>query len=410
MKSVPWRPLILAFVFTVRATAAHTQPYTVVELGPPAGHDSAFASDINNRLQIVGSAGDQVILWDGIGVPPRAVGVTTVATPLKINDRGSIAGLHSVPGRQFQPFVLAGGVLYHPTFPADEAFPQPTVLLENDVLILNSNTRSWATFNETAYDLTALTGARIFAANSAGLIGGQVGDEPYLRYPDGRVVIPWSGPSSGVTRIGPAGHFAGTSPPGLLYYGLPDGSITTIAIPSLFPFTGLQITDINGRGDLVGNRSFTFRFISENTPYLYKNTRLIDLNTATMNYPLRLFVASAINDAGYIVASAIVSASGSLVVTRPVVLIPAPPRAPGSLVFSLSGRTVTLSWQEPIGALDYVIEVGSASGASNLLVAPIGPDTRLTAMAPPGRYFVRVRARNDVGLSDASSEVMIDVP
>jgi hypothetical protein len=71
---------------------------------------------------------------------------------------------------------------------------------------------------------------------------------------------------------------------------------------------------------------------------------------------------------------------------------------------------VTLTWQAPVGALDYVIEVGSFSGGAKLMSAPIGPDTRLTATAPPGRYHVRIRARNDVGLGAASSEIVIDVP
>ena len=79
-------------------------------------------------------------------------------------------------------------------------------------------------------------------------------------------------------------------------------------------------------------------------------------------------------------------------------------------MFSISGRTVTLTWQEPVGALDYVIEVGSFSGGTNLISAPIGPHTSLTATAPPGRYYVRVRARNDVGLGAASVEAVIDVP
>jgi hypothetical protein len=88
MKRVPYLRLILAWLFSVGATSVHAQPYTVVELSPPAGQNSALASDINNRGQVVGLAGDEVVLWDVIGALPRAVGVNGVSSLPKINERG----------------------------------------------------------------------------------------------------------------------------------------------------------------------------------------------------------------------------------------------------------------------------------------------------------------------------------
>jgi hypothetical protein len=57
-----------------------------------------------------------------------------------------------------------------------------------------------------------------------------------------------------------------------------------------------------------------------------------------------------------------------------------------------------------------MVEVGSQSGATDLLVIETGAATTLSAIAPPGRYFVRVRGRNAGGLGMASGEIEIIVP
>jgi hypothetical protein len=88
------------------------------------------------------------------------------------------------------------------------------------------------------------------------------------------------------------------------------------------------------------------------------------------------------------------------------------PAAPGPLSFTQAGSFVTLNWGAPGGspaASGYILEVGSVSGASNLLSFDTGSTaTTLSASAPPGRYFVRVRSRAGC-VGPASNEVMIDV-
>jgi hypothetical protein len=89
-----------------------------------------------------------------------------------------------------------------------------------------------------------------------------------------------------------------------------------------------------------------------------------------------------------------------------------PCQAPGSaapFTFSQSGAMVVLVWSRAAGAQDYVIEVGSSSGLSNILVAPVGAGTTLTAMAPPGVYYARIRARNACGLGPASNEIVVTI-
>jgi hypothetical protein len=91
-----------------------------------------------------------------------------------------------------------------------------------------------------------------------------------------------------------------------------------------------------------------------------------------------------------------------------------PPGAPTSLTFQRSGNRVTLNWAAPAtgpSATGYVIEVGTASGLANLLAVPIpSAVTTVTAVAPPGVYYVRVRASNGAGAGPASNQVAITVP
>jgi hypothetical protein len=77
------------------------------------------------------------------------------------------------------------------------------------------------------------------------------------------------------------------------------------------------------------------------------------------------------------------------------------------------GRVVTLTWASPTvgaGPFSYTIDAGSASGLSNVLVAPVGGITSISVAAPPGTYFVRVRASNGCATSSGSNERTIVVP
>lgn len=62
-------------------------------------------------------------------------------------------------------------------------------------------------------------------------------------------------------------------------------------------------------------------------------------------------------------------------------------------------------------ATEYSVEAGDAPGLANLAVLPTGSAaTSFVVSAPPGRYFVRVRALNAYGLSVASHDVELRVP
>ena len=89
-----------------------------------------------------------------------------------------------------------------------------------------------------------------------------------------------------------------------------------------------------------------------------------------------------------------------------------PPDAPSNLTVATLGNVVTLNWSGPAGgcpATGYVVQAGSAPGASDLALFDVGAATSLTVAAPPGTYHVRVIARNAFGNSAPSNEVAVPV-
>jgi hypothetical protein len=86
------------------------------------------------------------------------------------------------------------------------------------------------------------------------------------------------------------------------------------------------------------------------------------------------------------------------------------PGAPTGLTRQVRGNQVTLTWSGVSTAASYIIEAGSRAGASDIVVFDTrSTTTTLTANAPNGLYFVRVRARNAVGTGGSSNEIAVGV-
>ena len=87
------------------------------------------------------------------------------------------------------------------------------------------------------------------------------------------------------------------------------------------------------------------------------------------------------------------------------------PESPQNLHFTQRGPVVGLFWTAATSGArpsQFVIEVGSASGLADLYVASLS-GTSLETPAPPGVYFVRVRAANMCGVSSSSAEKIVVV-
>jgi hypothetical protein len=71
---------------------------------------------------------------------------------------------------------------------------------------------------------------------------------------------------------------------------------------------------------------------------------------------------------------------------------------------------VTVAWDAVSGAESYLIEVGSASGLSNIAILPVAVTTLSVGGAPSGTYFLRVRAVAGGITGAASTEIGLVVP
>ena len=88
------------------------------------------------------------------------------------------------------------------------------------------------------------------------------------------------------------------------------------------------------------------------------------------------------------------------------------PIAPTGLTAAVVGRRVLIGWTAPAGggpAVDYVMEVGSATGLSDIAGQTVAIPAFTFEPVPDGVYFIRVRARNAAGAGEPSAETMLAV-
>lgn len=86
------------------------------------------------------------------------------------------------------------------------------------------------------------------------------------------------------------------------------------------------------------------------------------------------------------------------------------PGAPRNLTASVTGRDVSLRWQNVGDATSFVLDIGLAPGRTDFSVYRDGSTTASFSGAPPGRFYVRVRGANAFGAGRASSEAVVTVP
>jgi hypothetical protein len=96
-----------------------------------------------------------------------------------------------------------------------------------------------------------------------------------------------------------------------------------------------------------------------------------------------------------------------LIVGRGCIAAPLPP---AGLVASVSGRTISAQWTASSHATDYVGEVGTTPGGTDLRNGAIGSATPAAAGdVGAGTFYIRVRAKNTCGVSGPSNEIVVVV-
>jgi hypothetical protein len=93
----------------------------------------------------------------------------------------------------------------------------------------------------------------------------------------------------------------------------------------------------------------------------------------------------------------------------PAVLVRSP-FAPTNVTSTVTGSTVQLAWKDPGDTTEFELEFGFAPG-QRAGSARLGRATSIAIPGvPPGVYYVRVKALNEVGPSPASADVRVVVP
>ena len=405
-------------------SAAYPQSYRVVE--PPLV--GIQTHDVNDSLRAVGvldvGGRDVALTWQGSDLRVLSA-VGPDASDLHINNTGMIAGVRDIDGDTRHQAVFVCD--YNGNGYTETAFPLLTTaringLTDSGIVLIDISyfrpdrfsvydQRDFALYRGQVYELSISRDISNVIdigedgralVQDRGVLGGR-----YLRWPDGRTAFPWPAPTP-INAIGEGGHFAGAScctPSGAstVSFGIDNRGVSTLGVQG-----NLQVRDINRAGDFVGYVYFTRE---EDRPndygYVVRSGAFIDLNSLVSIPGYHVLLATRITGTGAILAY--IAPVGWWISTGTVVLAPGAPAAPERPAFTVSGGIVTLQWEAAPSALDYVVEAGSAPGLADLYNAPVGPGTFLTTPAPPGRYYVRVRARGAGGTSEPSTEMVIDV-
>jgi hypothetical protein len=77
-----------------------------------------------------------------------------------------------------------------------------------------------------------------------------------------------------------------------------------------------------------------------------------------------------------------------------------------------NGNTISVTWSTPAGGpvASYTLQVGTVSGASNLVNGSVGLTNGVSAAVGAGPYFIRVIANAACGSGASSNQVSITVP
>ena len=90
--------------------------------------------------------------------------------------------------------------------------------------------------------------------------------------------------------------------------------------------------------------------------------------------------------------------------------------SPSAFDVQWSGTKATLTWvasaadSADLVPSNYVLEAGTGPGLADIAAIPLNTATSFSADIPAGVYYVRVRARNDRGISDPTRDIILAAP
>jgi hypothetical protein len=394
------RVVMLCALVLVLSGPAGAQTFHVVNLDP-----SLVLFDINSDLAGVGvQRGDSFTPFlyrpSGTQLFPQFAGLM----PLRINNAGVVVGLK--PGAVVFRAGSQGSGFAEIAVEANQ-MPGVLALTEGGLALLFTSVRGrianvftgyflWDGLDVvsvvSAYDLPG--SARVVTVGEDGTIGGAVDGMPFLKRRGAPLSRPWSG-SGTVSAIGSSGHVVGIEGADTVILKKPDGTVRRYA--------GLHnaiVHGVNSSGDFVGVFDNVARSRTEG--FLVRNEQLVSLDASFGSPDEYVGSAHDISDSGAIVAHV------GPHFGRYVLMVPALP-APAGVAVTVVGRFVSVTWQPVTGATDYIVEAGSLPGSSDFFNSAVGPALSVGGTVPPGRYYVRVRARSGTAVSAPSSEVVVDV-
>ena len=389
--------------------------YQVVPFPSPEGLTLALVADLNNQRQGVGLGRDRDTLDPrAYFADERGARTLPVDNPesIVINNRGMIAGTRRVGGNDQaarMAFLSDGPALDTYT---EVPFPPGLFLFarrltDNGILLLSGNTSNSVTYAIYQHRLIPLPefDAAVDINELATVVGVDRQERPLIRYVDGRLVTPWSGDGV-VTAIGASGHFAGHNARGstVLWYGEPGGAVSRLPLGGSVVFP----KRINRGGAVAGD--YDPNGPGDRYAFLLADGVFQNVNALVDSPGVYFRQVVALTDDGVLaVQGGGPPANGSGGVVGSFLLIP-PVGARPVVSYLVAGSMVTLTWSSVPNAFDYIIAAGSGPGLEDRYLASVGPVLGVSGNVPPGRYYVRVRARTASGLGPPSSEVIVDVP
>lgn len=126
-----------------------------------------------------------------------------------------------------------------------------------------------------------------------------------------------------------------------------------------------------------------------------------------------LTVSSPIPNGTYYIRVRAQNAAGLGPATADIIaVVGVPPGVPTNVAATAVGPTINLTWSAPAsgGAIStYIVQAGTAPGASNLFNGAVGAGTSASGMVGPGTYYLRVLAMGPGGTSAPSAEASVTV-